>query len=54
MIDTSHKLFSSFDGAAKLTLKGLSISQMKELVEILQEEIKENEEGPPIQILDIP
>ena len=54
MIDTSNKLFSGFDGAAKLTLQGLSLSQLKELMGILRTEIKIQEENTPLQILDIP
>ena len=39
MLDTTKKCFVMFDGAAKLTMKAMSIPDMKELVEVLTKEI---------------
>ena len=47
MIDTSDKVnkcFKYLDGAARLTIKNMHTSEMKELVEILLEEIKFRED----------
>ena len=46
-IDTSDKVnkcFKYLDGAARLTIKNMHTSEMKELVEILLEEIKFRED----------
>ena len=43
-IDTTKKCFKYFDGAAKLTIKNMHTSEMKELVEILTKEIKFRED----------
>ena len=47
MIDTSdktNKCFKYLDGAARLTIKNMRTSEMKELAEILLEEIKFRED----------
>ena len=38
-MDTTKKCFVMIDGAAKLTMKAMSIPDMKELVEVLTKEI---------------
>ena len=43
-IDTTEKCFKMLDGAAKFTIMKMSTSDMKELVEVLTEEIKYREE----------
>ena len=43
-IDTTKKCFKYFDGAARLTIKNMHTSEMKELVEILIKEIKFRED----------
>jgi hypothetical protein len=43
-MDTTKKCFKYFDGAAKLTIKNMHTSEMKELVEILTKEIKFRED----------
>ena len=39
-MDTSKKCFKMLDGAARLTIRNMHSHEMKELVEILLEEIK--------------
>ena len=43
-MDTTKKCFKMLDGAAKLTIKNMHTSEMKELVEILTKEIKFRED----------
>ena len=43
-IDTTKKCFKYFDGAARLTIKNMHTSEMRELVEILTKEIKFRED----------
>ena len=43
-MDTTKKCFKYFDGAARLTIKNMHTSEMKELVEILTKEIKFRED----------
>ena len=44
MMDTTKKCFKMFDGAAKLTIKNMQTTEMKELVDILTKEIKFRED----------
>ena len=44
-IDTTKKCFKMLDGAAKFTIIKMSTPDMKELVEILTEEIKYRKHG---------
>ena len=43
-MDTSKKCFKMLDGAARLTIKNMHTSEMRELVEILTKEIKFRED----------
>ena len=43
-MDTTKKCFKMLDGAAKLTIKNMHTSEMKELAEILTKEIKFRED----------
>ena len=43
-IDTTKKCFKMLDGAARLTIKNMHTSEMRELVEILTKEIKFRED----------
>ena len=43
-MDTSKKCFKMLDGAARLTIKNMHTSEMKELLEILTKEIKFRED----------
>ena len=43
-MDTTKKCFKMLDGAAKLTIKNMHTSEMRELVEILTKEIKFRED----------
>ena len=44
-MDTTKKCFKYFDGAARLTIKNMHTSEMRELVEILTKEIKFREDN---------
>ena len=43
-MDTTKKCFKMLDGAARLTIKNMHTSEMRELVEILTKEIKFRED----------
>jgi len=43
-VDTTKKCFKYLDGAARLTIKNMHTSEMRELVEILTKEIKFRED----------
>ena len=43
-MDTTKKCFKYFDGAARLTIKNMHTSEMREQVEILTKEVKFREE----------
>ena len=43
-MDTSKQCFKMLDGAARLTIKNMHTSEMRELVEILTKEIKFRED----------